>query len=395
MSALGVSAAVSGRQLHKFGGSSLADVKCYQRIAGIMAEYSRPGDLMVVSAAGGTTNQLISWLKLSQSDRLSAHQVQQALRRYQSDLIAGLLPADAAERLTTLFIRDLERLAAPVLHARTLQPVSASDIDLQLRCSYNPEQGSTRIERVLASGTGAKIVTSHYDVCLIDVQIPTQHDFARVHKEIEQYVSRAQVRPLAIGVHADRNLVQLCYTSEVVDSAWHALEQAGLPVTFTQREGLALVAMVGAGVCRNPLHSHRFYQQLKDQPIEFVWQSDDGISLVAVLRVGPTEHLIRGLHQSLFRAEKRIWLVLFGKGNIGSRWLELFAREQALISARTGFEFVLAGVVDSPRSLLNYDWLEASRVCWPSLMMKRRSVMVKISSCGCVLIPTMTWWCWM
>ncbi|MCW2476342.1 MULTISPECIES: bifunctional aspartate kinase/homoserine dehydrogenase II [unclassified Symbiopectobacterium] len=516
MSALGVSAAVSGRQLHKFGGSSLADVKCYQRVAGIMAEYSRPGDLMVVSAAGGTTNQLISWLKLSQSDRLSAHQVQQALRRYQSDLIAGLLPADAAERLTSLFIRDLERLAAlldggvtdavyaevvghgeiwsarlmsavlnlsnidanwldardflraersaqpqvdegrswpllqqlltqhlgqrlvvtgfisrneagetvllgrngsdysatqigalagvervtiwsdvagvysadprkvkdacllpllrldeaselarlaaPVLHARTLQPVSASDIDLQLRCSYNPEQGSTRIERVLASGTGAKIVTSHDDVCLIDVQIPTQHDFARVHKEIEQFVSRAQVRPLAIGVHADRNLVQLCYTSEVVDSAWQALEKAGLPVTFTLREGLALVAMVGAGVCRNPLHSHRFYQQLKDQPIEFVWQSEDGISLVAVLRVGPTEHLIRGLHHSLFRAEKRIGLVLFGKGNIGSRWLELFAREQALISARTGFEFVLAGVVDSTRSLLNYDGLEASRV---------------------------------
>lgn len=69
------------RQLHKFGGSSLADVKCYLRVAGIMAEYSQPGDLMVVSAAGSTTNQLISWLKLSQTDRLSAHQVQQSLRR--------------------------------------------------------------------------------------------------------------------------------------------------------------------------------------------------------------------------------------------------------------------------------------------------------------------------
>lgn len=136
---------------------------------------------------------------------------------------------------------ELARLAAPVLHARTLQPVSARSAT----ALYNPEQGSTRIERVLESGTGAKIVTSHDDVCLIDVQIPTQHDFVRVHKEIEQYVSRAQVRPLAIGVHADRNLVQLCYTSEVVDSAWRALEQAGLPVTFTLREGLALVAMVG------------------------------------------------------------------------------------------------------------------------------------------------------
>ena len=57
-------AGAKGRQLHKFGGSSLADVKCYLRVAGIMAEYSQPDDMMVVSAAGSTTNQLINWLKL-------------------------------------------------------------------------------------------------------------------------------------------------------------------------------------------------------------------------------------------------------------------------------------------------------------------------------------------
>lgn len=68
--------------------------------------------MMVVSAAGSTTNQLISWLKLSQTDRLSAHQVQQSLRRYQSELIAGLLPADVADGLISAFTHDLERLAA-------------------------------------------------------------------------------------------------------------------------------------------------------------------------------------------------------------------------------------------------------------------------------------------
>jgi len=53
--------------------------------------------------------------------------------------------------------------------------------------------------------------------------------------------------------------------------------------------------------------------------------------------------------------------MLFGKGNIGARWLELFAREQETLSARTGFEFVLAGVADSRRSLLSYEGLDASR----------------------------------
>ena len=515
MNATAVAAAVTGRQLHKFGGSSLADVKCYLRVANIMANYSHPGDLMVVSAAGSTTNQLISWLKLSQTDRLSAHQVQQNLRRYQHDLISGLLSPEMAEPLISEFIHDLERLAglldnkvddatyaevvghgeiwsarlmsavlnkldmdadwldarsflraeraaqpqidegrsypllqqlmaqhphqrlvvtgfisrnnagetvllgrngsdysatqvgalagvervtiwsdvagvysadprkvkdacllpllrldeaselarlaAPVLHTRTLQPVSGSDIDLQLRCSYQPEQGSTRIERVLASGSGAKIVTSHDDVCLIELQIASHHDFSLAQKEIDLLLKRAQIKPLATGIHPDRNLLQLCYTSEVVNSALRVLEDATLPGKLSLREGLALVALVGAGVCKNPLHSHRFYQQLKDQPVEFIWQAEDGISMVAVLRLGPTEHLIQGLHQSLFRAEKRIGLMLFGKGNIGARWLELFAREQKNISARSGFEFVLAGVVDSRRSLLSYDGLDASR----------------------------------
>ncbi|HEM6606885.1 TPA: bifunctional aspartate kinase/homoserine dehydrogenase II [Yersinia enterocolitica] len=515
MNATAVAAAVTGRQLHKFGGSSLADVKCYLRVVSIMANYSHPGDLMVVSAAGSTTNQLISWLKLSQTDRLSAHQVQQNLRRYQHDLISGLLSPEMAEPLISEFIHDLERLAglldnkvddatyaevvghgeiwsarlmsavlnkldmdadwldarsflraeraaqpqidegrsypllqqlmaqhphqrlvvtgfisrnnagetvllgrngsdysatqvgalagvervtiwsdvagvysadprkvkdacllpllrldeaselarlaAPVLHTRTLQPVSGSDIDLQLRCSYQPEQGSTRIERVLASGSGAKIVTSHDDVCLIELQIAGHHDFSLAQKEIDLLLKRAQIKPLATGIHPDRNLLQLCYTSEVVNSALRVLEDATLPGKLSLREGLALVALVGAGVSKNPLHSHRFYQQLKDQPVEFIWQAEDGISMVAVLRLGPTEHLIQGLHQSLFRAEKRIGLMLFGKGNIGARWLELFAREQKNISARSGFEFVLAGVVDSRRSLLSYDGLDASR----------------------------------
>ncbi|ELI8051230.1 bifunctional aspartate kinase/homoserine dehydrogenase II [Yersinia enterocolitica] len=515
MNATAVAAAVTSRQLHKFGGSSLADVKCYLRVANIMANYSHPGDLMVVSAAGSTTNQLISWLKLSQTDRLSAHQVQQNLRRYQHDLISGLLSPEMAEPLISEFIHDLERLAglldnkvddaiyaevvghgeiwsarlmsavlnkldmdadwldarsflraeraaqpqidegrsypllqqlmaqhphqrlvvtgfisrnnagetvllgrngsdysatqvgalagvervtiwsdvagvysadprkvkdacllpllrldeaselarlaAPVLHTRTLQPVSGSDIDLQLRCSYQPEQGSTRIERVLASGSGAKIVTSHDDVCLIELQIAGHHDFSLAQKEIDLLLKRAQIKPLATGIHPDRNLLQLCYTSEVVNSALRVLEDATLPGKLSLREGLALVALVGAGVSKNPLHSHRFYQQLKDQPVEFIWQAEDGISMVAVLRLGPTEHLIQGLHQSLFRAEKRIGLMLFGKGNIGARWLELFAREQKNISARSGFEFVLAGVVDSRRSLLSYDGLDASR----------------------------------
>ena len=124
-----------------------------------------------------------------------------------------------------------------MLHTRTLQPVSGSDIDLQLRCSYQPEQGSTRIERVLASGTGAKIVTSHDDVCLIELHVAAQHDFKLAQKELDLVLKRAQIKPLAVGIHPDRNRIQLCYTSEVVNSALATLQARRCRVNCTCAKG--------------------------------------------------------------------------------------------------------------------------------------------------------------
>ena len=99
---------IYGRQLHKFGGSSLADVTCYRRVAGIMASYSQPGDLMVVSASGNTTNQLINWLKLSQTEPVSAYQAQKNLHDYQYQLIDGLLLPEMAQLLAASFIQDMK-----------------------------------------------------------------------------------------------------------------------------------------------------------------------------------------------------------------------------------------------------------------------------------------------
>ena len=76
-----------------------------------MANYSEPDDLMVVSAAGSTTNQLINWVKLSQSDRAAAEQARQTLQRYQTTLISDLLPEVQANVLIFQFNDDIQRPA--------------------------------------------------------------------------------------------------------------------------------------------------------------------------------------------------------------------------------------------------------------------------------------------
>ena len=87
----------------------------------------------------------------------------------------------------------------------------------------------------------------------------------------------------------------------MADSALKLLDEAGLPGELRLRQKLALVAMVGAGVTRNPLHCHRFWQQLKGQPVEFTGslKRDQRWRCYAPADGKPDP----GLHQSLFRAE--------------------------------------------------------------------------------------------
>ncbi len=503
-------------QLHKFGGSSLADAACYQRVIAILREYSHPNDLIVVSAAGNTTNQLIEWVTLNQQNQIASLNIQQALRNYQLDLITTLLPPIKADQLIKAFMEDLcrltalldlpmteanyaeiigqgeiwaarllaallqhhnmnscwldardflradqsalpqideeisrlllkdilvytneqwfvitgficrnkegdtlllgrnssdysatqigvlagvdrvtiwsdvagiysadphqvndafllpllrfdeanelARLAAPILHTRTLQPLVNKDIDLYLRCSHHPSQGSTRIERILASGLGAKIITSHNDVCLLNIRVAEQYDFNALQGELEILLQQLQLEPLALNSTTDRLLLQLCYTTNQIQDVIEAINEKALPCSITLEKGISLVAMVGANVGKNPLHSYRFYQQIKDLPVEFIWHAHTAISMVAVLRGSVTNTLLTKLHQSLFKAEKRIGLVLLGKGHIASCWLDLFAKEQKSLSTRSGFDFILAGVINSKKIWLDNNGLDARQV---------------------------------
>lgn len=503
------------RQLHKFGGSSLADPECYRRVVGILKAYSGDNDLVVVSAAGKTTNRLIEFTEGLEKDGRLAHEALQALRQYQTGLVEALIQSEQrsalldqlADEFSTLaelsaplsqaqkaailghgevwssrllaallnqsalpavaqdaraFLRaetgtqpevdrarsypllkevlaqhshrrivitgfmaqnnagetvllgrngsdysatvigalaevskvtiwsdvagvysadprlvsdacllpllrldeasELARLAAPVLHSRTLQPVAQSATELNLRCSYTPESGSTRIERVLASGRGAKIITSLEDVMLVQLNFSAGHDFERLQQEALRALKRAQLEPLAFEAQKDQFKLRLAYTTEIAGGALAHLQELGLAAEIKLKEGFSLVAAVGAGVTNNASHCFGFYQQLKHAPVEFISEADSGLSLVAVMRRVDIPVLVKAIHTQLFQAQKRVAIALCGKGNIGSSWLSLFAQQKSELEKRHGMNFELVAVVDSQTYLFNEQGLDAAAV---------------------------------
>ncbi|ARP37050.1 bifunctional aspartate kinase/homoserine dehydrogenase II [Vibrio syngnathi] len=503
------------RQLHKFGGSSLANPECYQRVVNILREYSSATDLVVVSAAGKTTNRLIEFVEALDKDGRIAHECLQTLRQFQLELIESLLDGETAEQLTATiqqeftalgeltaplseaqkaqvlghgevwssrllaallcqhdlqavaqdaraFLRaeagaqpevdrarsyplikevlaqhthcrvvitgfmaqncegetvllgrngsdysatvigalaevervtiwsdvagvysadprlvsdacllpllrldeasELARLAAPVLHSRTLQPVAQSAMDLSLRCSYQPEAGSTQIERVLASGRGAKIITSLDEVLIVQLTFGHGHDFDRLESEVLEGLKRAQLEPLAYELEPDQHCLRLAYTEEIAGGALEYLQDHAIEAEIKLKEGFSLIAAVGAGVTKNPNHCYGFYQQLKSSPVEFISEANSGLSLVAVIRKSETSSLVKGIHSQLFQAQKRVAIALCGKGNIGSSWLSLFAEQKAELEKRRGMNFELVAVVDSQTYWFDDQGIDATSV---------------------------------
>ncbi|MDK9779397.1 MULTISPECIES: bifunctional aspartate kinase/homoserine dehydrogenase II [unclassified Vibrio] len=503
------------RQLHKFGGSSLASPECYQRVVSILKEYSAENDLVVVSAAGKTTNRLIEFLEGLDKDGRIAHEALQSLRQFQTELVEALLegevqaqllaslqdefstlaeltaPLTEAQKAAVLghgevwssrllaallsqqdlpavaqdsraFLRaeagtqpevdrarsyalikealtqhnhkrviitgfmaqneagetvllgrngsdysatvigalaevntvtiwsdvagvysadprlvsdacllpllrldeasELARLAAPVLHSRTLQPVAQSTMDLNLKCSYQPESGSTRIERVLASGRGAKIITSLDEVLLVQLSFIHGHDFERAQKEVLQALKRAQLEPLAFEAQEDQQTLRLAYTAEIAGGALAYLQELAVEAEIKLKEGYSLLAAVGAGVTKNANHCFGFYQQLKHSPVEFISEAESGLSLVAVLRRAEVEGLVQSIHSQLFQAQKRVAVALCGKGNIGSSWLALFSEQKEELEKRHGMSFELVAVVDSQTYWFDENGIDAATV---------------------------------
>lgn len=81
--------------IHKFGGSSLSSSERYQSVAKIIITHTQPGDCVVVSAAGKTTDTLVLlWQSYQKQDTQAVADILLQLNNHQSDLIEQLLEAD-------------------------------------------------------------------------------------------------------------------------------------------------------------------------------------------------------------------------------------------------------------------------------------------------------------
>lgn len=89
--------------VHKFGGSSLADADCFQRVAGIVRDQPAGNLGVVVSAVGGVTDKLFELIERA-SRQQPVEDAMDGLRRRHEELATALL----GEETAALFMEQLE-----------------------------------------------------------------------------------------------------------------------------------------------------------------------------------------------------------------------------------------------------------------------------------------------
>jgi aspartokinase/homoserine dehydrogenase 2 len=98
--------------VHKFGGSSLSAAERYKSVANIVLSHTQRGDCVVVSAAGNTTDILVTlWQRYQHQDTQAVADILLQLSNHQSDLIEQLLQTNLKRRSLKILNEELSLVA--------------------------------------------------------------------------------------------------------------------------------------------------------------------------------------------------------------------------------------------------------------------------------------------
>jgi aspartokinase/homoserine dehydrogenase 1 len=138
---------VQAWKVHKFGGSSVADAACMERVARIIETDPAQRKAVVLSACRGVTDALLTLISLAEQDDASVDDRLQQLRQRHVDIARELLSGELHDDFVAGLERDLQDIAGILQTVRLVRSASATMRDL---ISGYGELWSTRIfERLL------------------------------------------------------------------------------------------------------------------------------------------------------------------------------------------------------------------------------------------------------
>lgn len=249
-------------------------------------------------------------------------------------------------RLPNGVAKELGRLGNPVLHAKTLKPLTQEHSEhvthLHVASSFAPEISGTEIGRF------GQIAKQELSVTYLNDLLQLQHD-ELCGDLLTSFAENFQ--PVCADIN--KGLVVIAPDQQNAASLW--LSNKGISPDF---EPAAIIAAVGHKITKHGSIQAQFKRALKSAAPQYIVHSHNSHSLIAVLDTACSVELLNTVHHVMTKTARHIGLVVAGLGNIGERFLELLPQQLQRVEALENLHLV--GLVSSKKALINTDGIDVT-----------------------------------
>ena len=286
--------------------------------------------------------------------------------------VAGVYSADPrkVERVVSLPSLDwseaeeLARLGSPVLHPRTFQPVNRERMVISVRSSLKVESQQTRIGQYDYTEAQGKVLTSLADVALFSIGLQHAGLIARFEGN--------QLQPLVTWDEESTSERFYAFHQNHLDYIRNWVAQNDAEHQVHEVSGYSMVALVGARIQETKQFAV-LRREVGEQELRRFIVAGNKTSAIAILGQKLDNRLFNRLHSQLFNFRRSVGILVFGRGNIGSEWLDLY--RQQLDRMNENVDVRVLGIANSKRLWLDYsgvdlqDWHETfDRLARPYLL---------------------------
>lgn len=265
--------------------------------------------------------------------------------------VAGVYSADPrkVERVVSLPSLDwceaeeLARLGSPVLHPRTFQPVNRERMIINVRSSLKVENQQTRIGQYDYTEAKAKVLTSLNDVVLYSIALK--------HADLIKRFEAMNLTPLLSWTEGDAAEKFYAFHQNHLDYIQQWLKEQDAEHHIHEVSGYSMVGLVGARIAESAQYEV-LKREVEQQSLRKFMVSDNKNSAIAILGQKLDQRLFSRLHSLLFTFRKSIGILVLGRGNIGSRWLNMFRQQRDLLNENVDVRIM--GIGNSTRLWLDY-----------------------------------------
>jgi len=246
-------------------------------------------------------------------------------------------------RLPNAVANELGRLGNPVLHAKTLQPLTSHNTHLHVASSFAPEISGSEI------GKFGQIAKQELSVTYLNDLI-----LAQSVSLLGEWGNRAVKEFSPVCYNLDEGYVVITQAQQKALSQWLASHDT--EVSF---KPAAIIAVVGYQVAKQGGMRARFKRALRHHRTLHFAHAENQHSYIAVLPEPCTGELLNNIHADMTKDARNIALVVAGLGNIGQRFLEILPKQLARLPVLENVHLV--GLVGSTRALINTDGLDVTK----------------------------------